>query len=139
MDFELSVKGLKELDKQLENVSRKLAAKAIRQAALQATTPAYRQMKLAAPIGSREHKTYKGRLVTPGFLKRSIKRKTFVSKNSVFVLIGVLPEAYYGVTFLDDGTQTIGARKWFVKSFENKTDEIVKRFREVLAKKIQKL
>ena len=98
MDVHFEIKGLKELDDLLHGVSDKVAAQYLRSSLLQATTPTKRRMKAMAPVGKKAHKTYKGRLVPPGYLKESIKRKTgiFKDKSGAYCLIGVEPEAFYG-------------------------------------------
>ena len=160
MDVHFEIKGLKELDDLLHGVSDKVAAKYLRSSLLQATTPTMRRMKAMAPVGTKPHKTYKGRVVSPGFLKRSIKRKTgiFKDKSGAYCIIGVKPEAFYGVTFLDRPggynimkkgknapkysrgsarlTGHVNEHPWFRKTFENESQNMLNKFKEVLSKKL---
>jgi len=155
------VRGLKELDAKLNRLEAKVAAKTLRSAALQATTPALKTMKAAAPRGKQLHRTYKGNLVAPGFLSRSIKRKTTLKYGRAKVIIGVKKEAHYGVNFVEKGTRPHripskgrarlkfgggvfssvnhpGARPkpWFKKSFVASERAMIRKFSEVLNKRI---
>lgn len=141
MDAKFKIEGIEDLSKKLNDLSDKMAAKAIRSSVAQATTPALQKMKLAVPVGSKAHKTYKGRLVAPGFLKRSIKRKSYIDKETgnAGAVLGVSAEAFYGVQFLDRGTRFIRAKKWFVTSFESTATSMLDRFKASLAKKIEQV
>lgn len=63
-------------------------------------------------------KTNRGRLVTPGFAKRSLRRKTVLSadKTKATAMVGVLSEAFY-VMFIEFGTRFIPKRPWLEPSF----------------------
>ena len=132
------IEGMKELSSKLVLLGTKLGGKALRQAASAATTPALREMKAAIPVGSTEHKTYKGRLVAPGFAKRSIRRQARLRKGTATVTIGVLPEAFYAVSFADRGTKNMTAQPWFESRFENNqrtmTNEMVKQLKARILK-----
>src|SRR6185295_11910097 len=92
------ITGLKALSSQLSELGAAAGGKALRAAALQATQPLIEQLRSSVPKGHKPHKTYKGRLVAPGFLSRSLKRVTRISKDrrTVRVMIGVKREAFYG-------------------------------------------
>ena len=113
-----SLEGSKELAIKLSNLERKLAAKTLRGAMLKATLPVVRQMRQKAPKGTVEHRTYKKRLVAPGFLSRSLRRKTRIDKTrgALVVTIGVRSEAFYGIQFYDQGPYTITKRRQSTKS-----------------------
>lgn len=154
--------GMKQLSDKLSRMKQATAVKALRSAAMAATLPTVRKMKAAAPKGRDTHKTYKRRMVGPGFLSRSVIRKTRKDKetNKITVSIGVKREAFYGVTFLDEGTvvtqrrQTIKGKKsrrkiqikpykiaghkWFKRVFENDANNIFQLFKQKLADKIKK-
>ncbi|WP_186297664.1 HK97 gp10 family phage protein [Sedimenticola selenatireducens] len=102
---ESSVKGLRELQNKLATLGPKLAGRVLRQATMNATTPAMKTMREAAPKGKQAHRTYKGNLVAPGFLSRSIKRKSSYKNGKARVIIGVKKEAFYGVLFVEKGTK----------------------------------
>ena len=134
-----SLIGAKELSRKLAELETATAAKALRSAAVLATTPALKEMKASVPVGDVAHRTYKGRLVAPGFLKRSIRRSSFIKNGVVNVVLGVRAEAFYGVQFVEQGTVKMEAQPWFVKSFTGKREEMERRMVEVLRKKIEKV
>ena len=105
--------GLKELNKQLKAMERRTGTKVLRSASLKATTPVLRAMRAKAPVGRKPHKTFKGRLVAPGFTKRSLRRKTRVltRKGAVQVTMGVRSEAWYALQFFDQGPHRISTRR----------------------------
>jgi len=123
--------GTKELSTKLSRLGSSLGTKTLRSAALKSTTPVVRKMRNKAPVGNEAHRTFKGRLVAPGFLKRSIRKKSRIDRatGKVSVVIGVLAEAFYGIAFLDKGVNvtsrgkrsikpyTIRGRNWFKSVF----------------------
>lgn len=136
------IEGLKKLNAKLKKLDSAVAEKVLKQAVRNASTPAFKAAQLAAPVGSEAHRTYKGNLVSPGFLKRSIKRVTSMSRGVrrswASVAIGVKAEAYYGVLFLEKGTKKMAARPWFVKAFKSRQREMERRLASELKKKIEK-
>jgi len=135
---ESKLHGVKDLQSKLEKLDSAVAAKALRQAAMLATTPAVREMRAAAPVGQEAHRTYKGRLVAPGFLSRSIKRTSRLRNGVATVLIGVRREAFYGLHFIELGTKYISAQPWFTLVFERNKNTMLRRFREQLRRKIDR-
>jgi len=95
--------GYKELSRKLAQLGPKVGGKVLRGSLLSATLKTRREMRAKAPVrrtgGAK--RTYKGRLVAPGFLSRSIKTQSRVRNGYAFVRIGVRKEAWYGVTLLD--------------------------------------
>ena len=138
---DLHVNGLKELQARLSAMESKTSQKALRSALMQSATPMVRKLRAAAPVGTRAHKTYRGRLVAPGFLRRSVAKssKLIRSANSTVavVFIGVKKEAYYGVQFLDRGTKYIRKIPWFESTFDAGAGGIVSSFRDKLASKLR--
>lgn len=98
------VKGLNDLSRKLSALGKDLGGKTLRQSAMNATTPVLKSLKAAAPRGKGLHKTYKGRTVFPGFLSRSLKRKSFYRNGKARIAIGVKKEAFYGLQFVEKGT-----------------------------------
>lgn len=78
--------------------------RAMRRAMGKALRPVAKKLRQAAPRGKVPHKTYKGRLVGPGFLSRNIKVRTNIArdKNRVFGSIRPEAEAWYG-SLLNNG------------------------------------
>ena len=132
------ITGLRELDRQLGKLQASVAAKALRQAAMAATTPTRKAIVMAAPVGSQAHRTHTGRLVAPGFLSRSVRRISSIKNGVATVLIGVRKEAYYGVQFVERGTKFMSARSWLESTFVQHQREIEQRFADELRKRIKK-
>lgn len=147
--------GVRELSKQLGELGGRLGKKALRSATFKSTTPVVREMKSKAPKGTEAHRTYKGRLVAPGFLSRSVKRRTKIRGGKVQVSIGVRREAFYGVAFLDEGITvssrrrgggrkapvdpyTIRGHRWFKPVFRRNKDKMISGFRDLLSDAIRK-
>ena len=101
--------GADQLVKHLNDLGGKLGVKVMRAAARKALRPTVRIMQSRAPVGRVAHRTYKGRLVTPGFLKRNIRLIVQLKKNEgkIVAVIGTRKEAYYGVQFYDQGPKNI--------------------------------
>lgn len=130
---------MKELSRKLAKLGQELGTKTLRQAAMGATTPVFKEMKAAIPVGKVAHRTHKGRLVAPGFAKRNIKRRSSAKKGKASVVIGVASEAFYAVQFVDRGTKKMTARNWFKKRFILGTPGIEKNFVRLLRAKIAKV
>lgn len=105
--------GLKDLQLKLNALDARTGTRVLRRAANKAAVPVKRAMRARVPVGTEGHRTHKGRLVGPGFLKRSIRSQSRVFKTRGFVRvrIGVLSEAYYGISFLDQGPHRITKRR----------------------------
>ena len=112
----MPLEGLDELSKKLATLG-KAAGKTLRSATLKATTPVVRKMRNKIPVGSKPHRTYKGRLVAPGFAKRSIRRSSSFRRGVASVRIGVRKEALYAVNFIDQGIHVTKRRKKTIKSY----------------------
>lgn len=136
----IKVEGLQALEKKLSELPLAVSGKVLKSAVRSAMLPAEKAAKLAAPVGTEAHRTYKGNLVAPGYLRRSIKRKVLISKRTghVIGLLGVRPEAYYGVQFLERGTVKMAARPWLKKTFVSQESAMLQRLRERLRKNIEK-
>jgi len=110
-DSELA--GVKELNVKLSKLERSVGIKTLRSAVFKATTPVVRQMKSKIPVGSRAHRTYRKRLVTPGYAQRSIKRltgKKYINQGKLSIAIGVKAEAFYAINFIDQGPHKVTKR-----------------------------
>lgn len=93
------------------------------------------------PVGTRLHRTYKGRLVAPGFSKRSIKIvvTTKTDDGNVAALLGVKAEAYYAVQFVERGTSKMKAQPWLRPAFYGSADEQKTRIVAYLQKRLNKI
>lgn len=159
----LNVEGMSGLMVKLNALGKKTGTATLKKALRKAGTPTLRQMRAAAPTGKSAHRTYKKRLVAPGFLKRSIRAITAIDKRkgSVSIVFGVRREAYYGIQFLDAnqtpnspiskrnfGKRRGGARSiksytlretpWFEKIFINDASRLLRDFSSDLRTEIER-
>ena len=132
------IEGLKALTKQLDSLGKELGAKTLRSATRAAMVPTHKKIKALTPVGSRTHRTYKGRLVAPGFLKRSIKLGSRIKKGVAYANIAAKPEAFYGM-FLVLGTKKIRANDFFFRIFANDRARIEAELIKTLKKRIDKV
>lgn len=135
------VTGFPEFRRALAAVKKESGVKVLKSALKDAARPAVNAMRSRAPVGSKGHRTHRGRLVAPGFLKRSIRTVSTVdigtasairSRARVSALIGVRAEAFYGVSFVEGGTKFQRPQPWFESSFESKQRQMTERFRKRL-------
>ena len=133
------IEGLNKLSKQLEQLGKELGTKTLRNATRAALKPTHRKIQALTPVGKRAHRTYKGNLVAPGFLKKSIKLKSSSRKGIVSASIAAKGEAFYGM-FLISGTKKMPAkRNFFFRVFANDRPRIEANLITELKKRIAKI
>ncbi len=139
--------GYAEISKQLKAMGQVAGSRAMRAAAMQSTLPARKAIKAAAPVGKDEYtypaegggtkvvrpyprRTYKGRLVTPGFHSRSVRQFSHVSadRQTITVDIGLAGEAFEAIQFTELGTSKQPSRPWFEPAFRRSLPDIDRRF-----------
>lgn len=160
--------GFKELSKQLRKMGAAPSGKIVRRAALSAMLPALRAAQSAAPVGNPPYtvssagagvgsaaaatggatfrrvdpypvRSYKGRLRTPGFTSRNIARKAVLHREGgVSVFLGVKPEAFYSIQFIEFGYGNNARRPWLEPAFRSSIPAVDARFRQRLKQIIDK-
>lgn len=135
-----ALEGVAELTRKLDALGKLEEGKALRAAVRAGIKPATERAKAMAPVGEVAHKTYKGRLVAPGFLRRSIRSVTKLSKDKqkATALLGVRAEAFYGVQFVELGTSRMPASPWLRPAFEATQTEQQKALAASLKKSVEK-
>ncbi len=91
--------GIKDIDKAFKELANAAKPKVLKQALNASLNPVVKSVKANAPVGSKEHKTYKGRTVPPGYLKRrGIIKSTRISRDKKLVTgnVRLKGEAWYG-------------------------------------------
>lgn len=150
----MPTEGFAELQRQLKRMSAAVGGKALRSAGVSAMLPALRAAQASAPSGDPPYgpygaraafdpyprTTHKGRKVAPGFTARNVARKSKLSRDKSFVkvMLGVRPEAFAAVQFVELGTSTRGARPWLEPAFRRSIPAVDRRFRARLAALIKK-
>src|SRR5262245_44899434 len=109
-----AVEGLPKLLRQLRRAAELDRGKALRRGVKAGMRPAQQRARAAIPVGVDAHRTYKGRKVTPGFARRSIRVIVKVSrdKQRAEAVLGVRAEAFYAVAFVEVGTSKTPAQPW---------------------------
>lgn len=120
--------GFDELAKKLSTLtSDEEIGKALSQAVRAALAEVVKDARSRIPVGTEAHRTYKGRLVAPGYARRSIR--TLVRKDKtnhkVTGLVGVRAEAYYALQFVELGTSKMAAQPWLRPAFEASKDPAI--------------
>jgi len=117
----MPLEGFAELDAQLAALGDAVTGKALRGAVRAGGNVVKKQAQANIPVGSRMHKTYKGRWVAPGFSKRSLRVVTKLDRNKqrASAAIGVRAEAFYAALFVELGTAKNPARPWLRPAMAN--------------------
>lgn len=149
MAFE--VRGVDELLRKLEKVQSELQPRILAQSMRASLVPMLKAARANAPEGDKAHRTSKGRLVAPGFLKRNIRlrRLRFMDKTRIGYSIKARGEAFYG-GFQETGythkggkakagKQTkIQGKSWLGKAEEEYEASVSGRFNAEVLKRIEK-
>lgn len=136
-----SLEGLAELDAKLKALADpRINSAVLRAGAVAGMRKVLAKAKATVPVGTRAHKTYKGRIVAPGFAARSLRVKGYTSrdKQRSVAMLGVAPEAFYAVQFIELGTAKIPPRPWLVPAFESTKDEAQAALRDAMLKRLDK-
>lgn len=138
----ISTQGFDALDRQLADLSDKVRGSTLRAGVRKAAKPVLDKARATIPVGQVEHKTYKGRLVAPGFSSRNIRMVVRVTrdKQMAFALLGVAKEAFYAVQWVEFGVPAYGIapRGWLVPAMRSTREQQVKLLGEALYEGIQK-
>lgn len=111
--------GVAELTAKLKALGALEDGRALRRAVYAGMKPALAAARAKIPVGTRTHRTYKGRLVSPGFAKASLRIVTTVSKDkqAAFALLGPRKEAFYASLYVEIGTAKMAAKPWLRPAF----------------------
>ncbi len=139
----MEVDGLKVLQKQLSQLGPKTGGNALRTSARNAMRRALLRAEAAAPRrqDTAPKKTYKGRIVGPGFASRNIRIKARLSRDrrTVSVLLGPIREAFYATQFVEVGkskTHQQPPRPWLEPAFDASQRSVIDEFADQLRKRI---
>lgn len=87
------------------------------------------------------HRTYLGREVTAGFASRSLRVvvRLRAKQGIVSAVLGVLPEAFYALSFFELGTSTIPRQPWLTPALEASSDNAVKEVGAAMRRRIEQI
>ena len=133
----IEISGMRELSKKLSAIAQETDPKLVGQALRAAMTPMLNEARANAPTGKEAHKTYKGRLVAPGFLKRNIKLKKLRGRDKARIAYGIWAEgeAWYG-QLVEAGTKRIRANPWLGRAYNSQKDAVVDDFKREISNRI---
>jgi len=117
--------GVSELMKQLGELGALDDGKAIRGATRAAGRIVAERARALIPKGTIPHRTYKGRLVAPGYASRNIRYIASLSKDKqkATVVVGVRSEAFYAVQFVELGTSKMERQPWLRPAFQSTIEQ----------------
>lgn len=141
--------GFKELSVKLKRLGPAVGGKFLRQAAMSATLPVLNQAKARIPRNDRDFikrlphgnpaKARLKRKVAPGFAAKNVARKSVISSDKRFVrvMVGVKPDAYYAVQFVELGTSKQRRQPWLEPALRRNQQKVTSRLGVRLKKKIE--
>lgn len=136
------VVGVDDLIRKMHNINKAVQPKIVSQSLRAAMVPMMKDARSNAPTGDRVHRTYKGRLVAPGFLKRNIKLKKLRRKDKSTQAYGLWAqkEGFYG-GFIEQGIageNSTTPKPWLGKAYSKHKDGVQKQFLIGMRKRIEK-
>lgn len=132
--------GFRELDHKLAELGRAATGRELRAGVKAAAEVVVERAKQLIPVGVDSHRTYKGRMVRPGFARRSVRSLTKVDKSGqqATAAIGVRKEAFYAVQFVEVGTRFQSAQPWLRPAMQATQSEQVSALSNRVRKGIEK-
>lgn len=123
-DFKYDISGISELAAKLADLGKIDEGKGMRSAVRAGVKPIFTQAKANIPRSPDAVKTYKGRLVGPGFASRNIRTITQVKLDQGYAKgsVGVRAEAFYAVRFVERGTKKQAAQHWLTDASDQTKD-----------------
>lgn len=136
-----ALEGVAELTAKLNEMGVTFAARELRGSVKDALEIAEHRARAGMPQGTEPHKTYRGRLVSPGYAISTLHIETGVNKRtgSAFAALGVGREAFYEVQFQELGTAFHAAQPWLVPAFEGSGNEMLETLRGSMLQRVEKL
>lgn len=131
VEVTFNLDGVAELVAKLDALGKLEDGKALRSAARAGVKPIFTQAKVTIPKSPDSVKTYKGRIVGPGFASRNIRTITQLkpAEGIVRASVGVRADAFYAVDFVERGTKRQKAQHWLTEASEQtqsqQTDAVV--------------
>jgi len=119
------LEGVSFLTKQLLDLAGTAAPRQLVGVAKAAIQPALHAARSTVPQGTEPHKTYKGRLVSPGFALASLETDAKFNRQtgSAEARLGYRQEAFYAAIFLELGTSKMPAQPTLRPALESTEQE----------------
>ena len=136
----IQMAGFKELSDKLKELPEKVRKTALRKATKEASAVVLKEAFSRIPKGDpkKPHKTYKGNIVFGGYASRNIRAVVKLARNKKtgYARIGVAPEAFYALSFVELGNGQ-KEQPWLVPALQSQTDSVIQTYRRVLGRAIE--
>lgn len=136
-----ALEGVADLTAQLNELGAKVAAREMRGTVKTALEIAEHKARALMPTGIDPHKTYRGRLVAPGYALSTLHVETKLNKKTgaAVASLGVGREAFYAVQYVELGTARTPAQPWLRPSFEASEEPMLKTIADELKSRVEKV
>lgn len=135
------LEGVSFLTKQLVDLAGTAAPRELVGVVKAAIEPALHEARSRVPQGTEPHKTYKGRLVSPGFALASLDIDAKLNKRtgSAEARLGYRQEAFYAAIFLELGTSKMPAQPTLRPALETTQGEAVAEIADEMRARVAKI
>lgn len=135
------LEGVADLTKKLIDIGGAMAPKELRGTVKGALEQAEHLARARIPQGTESHKTYRGRLVSPGFAVSTLHIETSLNKKtgSAVASLGTSREAFYATLFVELGTVNTPAQPWLRPAFEDSQDPMLRQIAVELRARVEKI
>lgn len=135
------LEGVKDLTSKITELGAKFATQQLKGVVNVAIGEALHKARTTIPVGTIAHRTYRGRIVSPGFALSTLHVETKIDKRagSAIAFLGVKREAFYAVQFLELGTAKMAARPWLRPAFETSQDEMLQAIGDEMRKRVERI
>jgi HK97 gp10 family phage protein len=135
------LEGVADLTKKLVDIAGAMAPKELRGTVKGAIEEAEHLARARIPQGTEPHKTYRGRLVSPGFAVSTLHVETYINKRTgaAVAALGTSREAFYATLFVELGTVNTPAQPWLRPAFEESQDPMLRKIADELRARVEKI
>lgn len=142
----IELEGVAELSRKLKDLGnpkeiRTTLKSSLRKSMRPVLAAAQANVAIVSPGKTGMHKTHKGNTVFAGFASRSLRVDIRVARdgNTVSAVLGVLPEAFYAISFFELGTAKIPRRPWLVPAFDSQKSAALRGLGDELRKRVERI
>lgn len=137
------LEGLADLTRKLRALGYKTAGNELRGSVRAAMKEVQEHANNTVPVGRIKdiHRTYKGRLVTAGFARRSLRviAKVKAGGAGAEAVLGVRKEAFYVLQFIERGTAKYPAHPWLEPTFAASQSRALDKLASEIRRRIERI
>ena len=134
MAGEIRIDGMKELQRKIDEIQKETSVDFTNKSLRAALKPMTDDAISSAPLGDKAHRSSKGRMLAPGFLKRNIKLKKIKGKNAGYTL-AARGDAFYG-RIIELGFRSRTSDPWLGEAYEDTKDQVMNNFLVEVSKRL---